>query len=98
MALLPGLAAAVWWAATATPATDSWQNPESCCVTPSAPPRSGMALFVFIGTGAAVFFSNPKTSVFSELTLLAPLSPPRRPACPPGRLLHKTACLCLQSN
>lgn len=26
----------------------------------------GMALFVFIGTGAAVFFSNPKTSVFTD--------------------------------
>lgn len=28
----------------------------------------GMALFVFIGTGAAVFFSNPKTSVFTDPT------------------------------
>ena len=27
---------------------------------------SGMTLFVFIGTGAAVFFSNPKTTDYSE--------------------------------
>ena len=31
-----------------------------CCPLPC----SGMALFVYIGTGAAVFFSNPKSTNF----------------------------------
>ena len=50
----PAAAAAVW---------------SRCCLpacAPLPPACSGMCLFVYIGTGAAVFFSNPKSTDYGE--------------------------------